>query len=96
MYYQVDEPYTQVLHEPSQNDKLFYVSSILGQGDLMQIASGMTPYSGTKSAIMCDFVATPGESGASKVIGSNYIGQECWQSEQLPPHIIANNATGYK
>lgn len=96
MYYQVNEPYTQVLHEPSQNDKLFYVSSILGQGDLMQIASGMTPYSGTKSAIMCDFVATPGESGASKVIGSNYIGQECWQSEQLPPHIIANNATGYK
>ena len=77
IYYQVN-PYTQVLHVPNQNDRLFYVSSLLGQGDLMQIASGMTPYSGTKSAIVCDFIATPGELGASKLIGSNYIGQECW------------------
>lgn len=77
MYYKVNSTFQSVLPEPSQNDKLFFVSSLLGQGDLVQIASGMQLYSELKSPVLCDFVATPGELGASNLIGSNDIRQEC-------------------
>jgi WD40 repeat protein len=45
LYYQVYNPYSPVLYTSTETDQIFNLSSILDQADLVQIGSGMVPYS---------------------------------------------------
>jgi WD40 repeat protein/DNA-directed RNA polymerase specialized sigma24 family protein len=45
LYYQVYKPYSPIMYTSIESDKLIDLSSVLYQGDLLQIASGMMPLS---------------------------------------------------
>lgn len=51
LYYQVYKPYSPMIYLSSQNDQIIHLSTILDQADLVQIASGMIPYSEINTTI---------------------------------------------
>jgi len=95
LYYQVYKPYKPVLSGSGHTYELLYVNSYLGQGDLVQIASGMILYSHMKIEITCN---PPGHteinpSKNSEVIG---VGQSCSAPLQETHHRITNGSVVIK
>ncbi len=91
MYYRVEKSYTPVLHEPGLNDKLFYVSTLLGQGELVQIASGMMLFSDVHAEVTCN---PPGQTETDTSMSTDAIGsgQLCSPTLQARQHNITNGA----